>query len=77
MIFCRIVDSKQKLEQALKNEVQDKEAIAAKLRKVLMFLKILSLIRYCTVLLYLYDSWITVTWRKPSWFIPWFFFIDG
>jgi len=38
----RVVDTKQKLEQALKSEAQDKQAMAAKLKKVLIFLQILS-----------------------------------
>jgi len=33
----RIIDAKQKLEQALKDEAQDKQAMAAKLTKVLTF----------------------------------------
>jgi len=40
----RVVDAKQKLEQALKSEVQDKQAMAAKLKKVLIFLQIPSLV---------------------------------
>jgi len=46
MILCnlhRIVDAKQKLELALKNETQDKQAMAAKLRKVVVFSQILIL----------------------------------
>jgi len=40
----RVVDAKQKLEQALKSEAQDKQAMAANLKKVLIFLQILSLV---------------------------------
>ena len=36
-MFDRAIDAKQKLELALKTEEQDKQALAAKLKKVMLF----------------------------------------